>query len=620
MIEARDKTGMLICRDALLDFFATTPAPGPLGTRTFDPKVVYDQFEDRFLVVDLERVDAGANPSVGNMSRILLAVSNDGTPGCAATNWDFLAIDSETSISGLDHFADYPGFEVDEEAIYITNNMFQHDPLGDFGGVRLWIVAKGAGTGGFYDGGAAAVTFHDPYAGGGLATTTMPAQVFGAGGVGPGIGTFLVSYSGLTNGIDEFVQVVRVDAPLGAVSFAQEFINIGDTESFAPVALPDAPQSGTATLIEVTDRRALDAVWRDGNLYLTTTINPNSGPDTGQATAHWFQLDTSAAPGGAITSIDQGNIGGEDIATDTTTFYPSVAVNNALEVKFGFSVSAASIFAGAFVTGRQPGDPPGTVQGSQTVKAGEDFYIRTFGGPENRWGDYSGISVDPTDQSFWVFNEFADTRETPTPPSGEEGRWGTAWLNCSFSPPVNVLQDCWTTNLTLNPDAELELYTFTTADSIDFIWKQKLQETCSAYLASIWVFECIAGKPLPGPIVQVFHDIDLGQQDPMPGVPEPLFTFTAAPGAIPPGRYDWAMITECDDTNGRIAGAPVPDSDIDDSCGVNVGILPVFPGPVILGPEPVELFDADPGGSPPGRGPGEEGTTRPWCFDVTGVI
>ena len=183
-------------------------------------------------------------------------------------------------------------------------------------------------------------------------------------------------------------------------------------------------------------------------------------------------------------------------------------------------------------------------------------------------------------------------------------------------PPVNVLQDCWTTSLNLDPDPELELYTFTTADSIDFVWKQKLQETCSAYLASIWVFQCIAGKPLPGAIVQVFHDISLGQQDPVPGTPEPLLSFSAPPGSIPPGRYDWALVTECDDTNGRIAGAPVPDSDIDDSCGVNVGVLPVFPGPVMLGPEPVELFDADPGGSPAGRGPGEEGTTRPWCFTV----
>ena len=48
--------------------------------------------------------------------------------------------------------------------------------------------------------------------------------------------------------------------------------------------LPDAPQLGTATTIEVNDRRALDAVWQDDptngpSLWFTTTINPNVGYD-----------------------------------------------------------------------------------------------------------------------------------------------------------------------------------------------------------------------------------------------------------------------------------------------------------------------------------------------------
>ena len=170
---------------------------------------------------------------------------------------------------------------------------------------------------------------------------------------------------------------------------------------------------------------------------MTTTILPNSGPDTGETTAHWFELNTTAAPVGLITLADQGNIGGEDIAANTTTFFPSVAVNSQGTAKFGFSASAPTIFAGAFVTGREAGDPPGTVQASMTVHAGEDFYVRTFGGPENRWGDYSGISLDPTDDNvFWVFNQFADDRGTILPP-GEDGRWGTAWAACVVAGPLD---------------------------------------------------------------------------------------------------------------------------------------------------------------------------------------
>ena len=103
----------------------------------------------------------------------------------------------------FDYWADYPGFEVDEEAVYVTANMFTFEPFGSFGGSRLWIVDKGAGAGGFYDGGLSSVSVHNPYAAAGIATTTMPALVHGVGGVGgPGstVGTFLVSYSGLTFG------------------------------------------------------------------------------------------------------------------------------------------------------------------------------------------------------------------------------------------------------------------------------------------------------------------------------------------------------------------------------------------------------------------------------------
>lgn len=445
MIETRTKSGQLKWREGLRDFFALlSPTTFP-----FDPKIVYDQYEDRFVVVALEQITGTASVSPTNVSRILLAVSKDGNPQNAA-DWRFHAINSKIVIPRpvtlFDHWADYPGFEVDEEAIYITANMFTFVPFGSFGGVRLWIVDKGAGAGGFYDGGASGVTVHNPYASAGIATTTMPAQVFGndgVGGAGSTLGTFLVSYSGLTFGGPgpEAVQVVTVDDPLGAGGgpfFTQEFVVVGNIEGPAFPALADAPQPGVdlggiPRTIEVNDRRALDCVWRDNALWMVAEINPNSGPDAGQTTAHWWQLNTSAVPG-AITLADQGDIGGEDIAAGTFTYFPSVAVNRDGYAAFGFSASAPTVFAGAYVTVKTTSDPPGAVQPSEVVKAGEDFYFRRFGGANNRWGDYSGIALDPSNEDFfWVFNEFADQRGSiltafPT----QDGRWGTAWGRCKF--------------------------------------------------------------------------------------------------------------------------------------------------------------------------------------------
>ncbi len=430
LIESRTKGGSLDWRLGLQDFFA----PLAVEQFPFDPKIVYDQYEDRFVVVALQLRQATA-ASPGNVSRILLAVSKDGNPQ-SASDWHFAAIDSKVTQSfpfgDVEFFADYPGFEVDEEAIYITNNMFALPPFSGYLGVRLWIVGKGAGTGGFYDGGGASSPAYDPYADGGLATTTMPAQVYGEGGIAPGVGTYLVSYSGLSDGVVEFVQTVRVDDPLGTPTFTQEFTALGDIETTA-FGLPDAPQAGTGVLLEVNDRRALDAVWRDGTLWMTSTILPTTGPDAGETTANWVKLNALGT--GTIDLAQQGTIGGNDIALGAYTYFPSVAVNRDGAALFGFSASAPTLFGGAFVTGRVPADPPGTVRTPEVVHLGEAPYNRFFSGPRNRWGDYSGIAIDPTNDDFaWVFNEYAEQQGTvfsqyPT----QDGRWGTAWARAKFT-------------------------------------------------------------------------------------------------------------------------------------------------------------------------------------------
>jgi hypothetical protein len=49
LIECRKKSGHLMWRDALSDFFAP---PTPL-TRTFNPKIIYDQYDDRSVAAPL---------------------------------------------------------------------------------------------------------------------------------------------------------------------------------------------------------------------------------------------------------------------------------------------------------------------------------------------------------------------------------------------------------------------------------------------------------------------------------------------------------------------------------------------------------------------------------------
>jgi hypothetical protein len=421
-IEWYTKSGTRQYQQSLEDFFSSLlPERWP-----FDPKVIYDQYTGRFFVVCLVKVDNGAG-STTNVSRILLAVSDNSDPN---GTWYLSAIDSNLTIDSSDYWADFPGLAVDEEAAYVTANMFTFGSR-DYGASRLWIIRKGNGTGGFYDGGPLSFTLHDPSSQAGLADQSFsmqPAHVFGAGGVAPGVGTFLVS-ADWSQGTSELISLIRVDNPLGSPTFTNKFVNLGNIHNSSPT-FPEAPQAGTTTKIDAGDRRALQAVWRDNSLWVAHTVNPPSGPDAGQATAHWCEINTTDLNTPIL--FQQGNIGGEDIAPGTHTFYPSIAVDAFGNVGIGFAASAPAIFPGAYYTGRKATDPAGTVQPSVTLASGIDYYVRFFDGTSNRWGDYSGVSLDPVDDStFWVFIEYALTRGTVI--DGEDGRWGTRYGKFSFA-------------------------------------------------------------------------------------------------------------------------------------------------------------------------------------------
>lgn len=354
-------------------------------TGTFDPKVIYDQYNSRFVVVALEQT---TTPS--QTSRILVAVSKTNDPN---GGWWFTAINSAITIGTLS-YADYPGLAVSNNGIYITANMFSFSTGSNTGG-RLWIINKTP----FYTGGTATSIVRDHItSGSGYLTTYLPAQMFGTAQTG--VGTFLVAYSGLSGSGIEYVHVIRVNNSLTAPTFTGALVSLTDIDNTAGSYL-GAPQLGTSTLINTNDRRTQNAVWRNNALWSSFTVVPNSGANAGQVTAHWLKINTSNLA--SLSVSDQGDIGGEDIATGAYTFFPSIAVNSSGDAIIGFSASAPTIYPGAYYAGRYSTTPAGTVLASQVLKTGLDYYVRQFGGTRNRWGDYSGSSVDPSDDlTFYI--------------------------------------------------------------------------------------------------------------------------------------------------------------------------------------------------------------------------
>jgi hypothetical protein len=411
MLEVRQKDdGTLKFRDGFQSFFSAFPQAS--GSHFFfDPKVIYDEREGRFVIIVLQR---WYSPQ---LSRIWLAVSKDETPD-VVTDWNQFYIDSALTIDGSKVFADFPGLEVDEEAVYITANMYRFSD-GVYGGVRLWWFGKGV-SGGFYNGLPFTTYVANPFTSAGIAATTVPAQVHGSSGVDGTIGTFLATIIVFDNG-QVCLQIYTFFTPLASPAYTIQTICLGIITQGYEMTL--APQRGSSVKINTNNAQALDAVLRNGKLWVVFTINPTSGANQGQATAHWVRLGTS---GETLSFEAQGNLGGEGIATGTFTYFPSVAVNTQGIVAYGYAASSPTTYVGAYVS-------VGTSEQSYTVKSGLAPYVRQYETDKNRWGDYSAISVDKADDSFWVFNQYADT--TGSLDSGGNGRWATAWsrLVCTVS-------------------------------------------------------------------------------------------------------------------------------------------------------------------------------------------
>ena len=438
--EFRTKQGVLT-GNGDLDSILTSLGYTPLAF-TFDPKVTYDPYEDRFVVVILGVSDQILDGKPTDESSLFVIVSDDGDP---AGTWCSTEIDSKIDLgSSVFAWADYPGLVVDEEALYVTASLFEfasEDPALPFGGIRLWTVDKGT-TGGLYDCDTADVNLFNPYGSVSLdqQAALQPAAVFGTPAAG--FGTYLVGYSGTTfdtggNGTkSELQQIIRVDDPLGAATFTLEFVDLGDLEDLSSSPeLPNAPQSGSGVTIETNDRSALSAVWRDVSLFAAQSINPTGtvfpGND-GEATVYWVEIDTSNAASPVVA--DHGVIGGEEISAGTHTFFPAITADDQGSVAVGFSASSTAIHPGAYFTYRVATDPAGTTKDAGTLAAGEDIYVRTRAGDgnPNRWGDWSGIAIDPAEPGcFWAFNQFALTQGSPTNTGDggaqEAGRWGTRW-------------------------------------------------------------------------------------------------------------------------------------------------------------------------------------------------
>lgn len=366
----------------------------------FDPKVLYDQYDGHFVFVSM---GGGISPS----SWLLVGVSNSSDPTASWCKW---AIDADLNggSTQTNNWADYPGFGLDADNLYVSANMFSNPGIFQYS--KVWVIPKAQ----LYSCSASIswTEFND------LDTswfTILPAHTFGTSSA-----EYLVA-NGYYMQSSQLLRLAEITSSGGTPSFTD--LGYIQGANYPNLPLSDAPQQGSNNTIDTGDTRLMNAVSRNGYLWTTHHVAGSSTPKTEIA---WYQLD----PATASTSSPYGTPYQQGRISDSSRwyYYPSIAVNSNGDAVVGFSGSSSTEYAGAYYTGRQAGDASGTMQSVALLKAGEASYYKTYGGTENRWGDYSATCVDPSDDTtFWTVQEYAAT------PSGGYDQWGTWWGNFSFT-------------------------------------------------------------------------------------------------------------------------------------------------------------------------------------------
>ena len=179
----------------------------------------------------------------------------------------------------------------------------------------------------------------------------------------------------------------------------------------------EAPQLGSAVLLDTSDGRIESATWQNSSLWL-------SGPE-------------SCTPTGDVTVRSCLRI--LEIRTDTMTAYqditfgapgqyyyhPALRPDAFDNLHVVFSSSSSSSDMDVRVTGRAAGDALNTLQASTQLRAGGGAQTASSG----RTGDYSGAAVDPSaPETVWVMGEY--TASTGL------ANWGTFVAQLQFDNPA----------------------------------------------------------------------------------------------------------------------------------------------------------------------------------------
>lgn len=394
----------------------------------FDPKVIYDHYAKRWVMVWLD-TDAGTQR--GNL---LISVSDDDDPTGSWYNWVVPSTVNGTTPSN--NWSDYQGVGYDKDAIYITSNQFDFNTAGNtFQYSKIRIIPKTA----LYANTGAAFPFFDIWD---IRNPLNSQRIFSLRPSRSYSDTSAFYLVHLLNGTSNGAYLYKLENVTTTPTMTGYGVSI---KTYTITNTANQLGGGSPALEAGGGSLRNEPVIKDGRIHFVHAVNNPTYP--GYSALHYMQINLATMK--TVEDVIYG-------ANKYYFIYPALAVDKNNNVALTYSRSGDSAYAGAYYTAKLANTT--NFIPSVTMQHGKANYVKTFGGTRNRWGDYTGMWLDPeNDMSIWAFAEFV----------AGTNKWGT-----------------WTTELRLEPYSGQKLIAFSNALQFKPTEVGKTSDTASFVLSN----------------------------------------------------------------------------------------------------------------------------------------
>src|SRR5229473_6459283 len=284
------------------------------------------------------------------------------------------------------NFDDYPKMGVWSDGYYETFNMFNGNTFVGADACAYNRTAMLAGSA------ATQVCFQQGSSVGGL----LPSDIDGTTAPPAGSPNYMVYFG--TNNLNLFKFHVDFNTPANSTFTGPTVIPVA---AFSPLCGGGTcvPQSGTTQQLDsLADRLMYRLAYRNLGTHESLVVNHSVAAGSGGG-VRWYELQN---PNGSVSVAQQSTF-----APDTKfRWMGSIAMDQAGDMAMGYSTSSSLSNPSIAFTGRLATDPSSTMQSETVIVNGTGSQT----GNLSRWGDYSAIQVDPSDDcTFWYTTEYIKT-------------------------------------------------------------------------------------------------------------------------------------------------------------------------------------------------------------------